>query len=95
MSTETTDRIVLDIGQLLVTPNALSQVAAKEAMTALARHMRGDWGDVDEEDRQSNDEALREGLRILSAYHTAGGTKFWIITEADRSYTTILLPEDY
>ena len=57
--------------------------------------MTGDWGELDEEDKTANDEALKTGERLLSAYKSATGTKFWIITEADRSVTTILMPEDY
>jgi hypothetical protein len=62
---------------------------------ALRRHATGDWGDLSPEDRQENDLSAREGFRILSAYTDTQGTKFWIITEADRSATTVLLPEDY
>jgi hypothetical protein len=62
---------------------------------ALARHSSGDWGDVCEEDRKENDLSLKEGFRLLSVYTTSTGTKLWIITEADRSVTTVLLPEDY
>jgi hypothetical protein len=61
----------------------------------LARHAAGDWGDVDAFDKQQNDLAVKQGLRILSAYTTDAGTRFWIITESDRSATTVLLPEDY
>jgi len=61
----------------------------------LARHVSGNWGDVCAEDKRLNDEAVREGSRILSAYRTTAGVKLWIITEADRSATTILLPEEY
>lgn len=57
--------------------------------------MTGDWGDLCEEDRQANEDALNRDLRLLSSYSDRNGTKFWIITEADRSLTTILLPEDY
>jgi hypothetical protein len=60
----------------------------------LGRHVRGDWGDLDDEDKQRNDEALTLGSRIFSAY-LVEGVKFWVITEADRSVTTILLPEEY
>jgi len=63
-------------------------------LAALGRHVRGDWGDVDAEDRAANDRALREGTRVLSSYR-AGGVKFWVITEADRSATTVLLPSEY
>jgi hypothetical protein len=62
---------------------------------ALARHVSGDWGDVGEEDRLANEEALRDGTRLLSVYRSATGIRFWIITEADRAQTTVLLPEDY
>jgi hypothetical protein len=61
----------------------------------LHRHGVGDWGDVDDEDRAENELSVKEDFRILSAYHLRDGTKIWIITEADRSSTTILLPEEY
>lgn len=64
------------------------------AMKFLARHLSGDWGEVDSEDKQANDDAVKCGSRILSAY-TLNDTKFWIITEWDRSVTTFLLPEEY
>lgn len=83
------------LGQLVATPNALEHVTHDDIMAALQRHVAGDWGDVCAEDKQSNDDAVAEGMRILSAYRAANGTKFWIITEADRSVTTVLLPEDY
>ena len=62
---------------------------------ALSRHASGDWGEVCEEDWQSNDEALELGTRLLSSYISRSGEKFWIITEHDRSATTILLPLEY
>jgi hypothetical protein len=61
----------------------------------LERHQAGDWGDVDEHDRQENELSLKSDFRLLSVYHAANGIKFWIITEADRSATTVLLPEDF
>ena len=64
-------------------------------MAYLVRHLSGDWGDHSDEDRRENDLSLREGFRLLSAYTTRHGTQFWIITEADRSVTTFLLPEEY
>ena len=82
-------------GQIVITPNALNTLSQTDVQTALVRHFRGDWGDVDEEDRRTNDQSLKHGARLLSVYHAANGTKFWIITEADRSATTILLPSDY
>lgn len=60
----------------------------------LSRHASGDWGEVCEEDKQANEYALRDGSRLLSAY-TVDGTKFWIITEWDRSVTTVLFPDEY
>ena len=67
----------------------------KLAARLIARHQRGDWGTVDAEDWASNDRSLVEGTRLLSAYTLPGETKIWIITEADRSSTTLLLPEEY
>ena len=63
--------------------------------TALARHNRGDWGDVGKEDHAENGLSLQQGFRLFSVYHGANGTKFYIITENDRSLTTVLLPSDY
>ena len=59
------------------------------------RHRRGDWGDLKDEDKEENEASLREGFRILSAYVSETGIRFWIITEADRSSTCVLLPEEY
>jgi hypothetical protein len=83
------------LGQLVATPNALANITQEDITAALHRHVVGDWGDVCAEDKLLNDRAVLEGTRILSAYRAANGTKFWIITEADRSVTTMLLPEDY
>lgn len=82
-------------GRLLITTNAKNALKQSDVDTALARHLQGDWGDVDEHDRKENELSLDNGFRLLSVYHAADGTKFWIITEADRSATTFLLPEDY
>ena len=83
------------MGRLVATPNALNYLTQDDMLKALDRHRSGDWGDVCEEDRQANERSLAEGSRLLSVYHSVKGVKFWIITEADRSATTILLPEDY
>jgi len=64
-------------------------------LPCLIRHGNCDWGDVCKDDKAANDEALKVGLRLLSAYRLPDGKKFWIITEADRSATTVLFPEDY
>ena len=88
---------LFESGQTVATPGALEALAkANEHLgDFLSRHLRGDWGDLCEEDKQTNQEALEQGLRILSAYRTSTGSRLWIITEADRSVTTILLPEEY
>lgn len=83
------------LGRLVATPNALEHIPNPDIMAALQRHLTGDWGDVDEHDREENELSLKEGFRLLSVYRSAKGVKFWIITEADRSATTVLLPEDY
>jgi len=83
------------LGRIVATPNALEVLTEIAIRSALARHMRGDWGDLDEHDKAENELSLAQGFRLLSAYQSAEGTKFWVITEADRSVTTVLLPEDY
>lgn len=83
------------LGRLVATTNAVKTLTHDDTLNALNRHRTGDWGDLDQEDKKANDRALIEGSRLLSAYHSASGVKFWIITEADRSATTVLLPEDY
>ena len=85
------------LGRLVATPGALQALreSMQNAVEFLARHGSGDWGEVCEEDRQENELSLKEGFRILSAYRTKLGEKIWVITEADRSVTTILLPEEY
>lgn len=83
------------LGRLTATQNAVSILTETDMCTALGRHVVGDWGELDMEDKRANDFALTDGARLLSAYRTAEGIKFWIITEADRSVTTVLLPEDY
>jgi len=84
------------LGQVVATPGALEELSREEISSALRRHASGDWGDLCKEDKKENELALKEGFRILSAYKSSGnGKKFWIITEADRSVTTVLLPEEY
>lgn len=84
-----------DLGRLVATPNALDQIPREEIMAALSRHVRGEWGDLDTHDLNANEDALRNGGRLFSQYHSAQKIAFWIITECDRSATTVLLPEDY
>lgn len=86
---------LVPIGRLAATPAVLEKIPRPELMAALKRHMRCDWGNVCEVDRRANDLALKTGERLLSSYRSGSGTKFWIITEGDRSYTTILLPSEY
>lgn len=83
------------LGQLVATPGVLELVTHEEITHALNRHICGDWGDVDEEDHAENELSLIHALRLFSVYHNANGIKFWIITEHDRSSTTVLLPSDY
>lgn len=84
-----------ELGQLCATPNALSQLNQRDIDVALSRHLRCDWGEVCKDDWKANDQALLEDTRLFSVYKADCGEKFWIITEADRSVTTILMPEDY
>ena len=83
------------LGRTVITRNALERLTNNDVQTAVARHGAGDWGEVCPEDRQENELSLHKGFRLLSVYQSKAGEKFWVITEADRSVTTILLPEDY
>ena len=83
------------LGQTVATSNALSKLTHDDILKALSRHVTGDLGEICEEDRQENEISLKNGWRLLSVYKAMNGTKFWIITESDRSVTTVLLPEDY
>ena len=83
------------LGQTVITPAAKEALSDLDAQVALKRHQRGDWGDCSPEDTAENELALTEGFRLFSVYHTEQRVKFWVITEADRSSTCILLPEDY
>jgi hypothetical protein len=92
-----------DLGQTVSTPGALEACSPEHLLHCLSRHARGDWGCVCAEDAASNEEAIKEGLRILSSYPIDptkpckgfGENTLWIITEADRSVTTFLLPSEY
>ena len=85
------------LGRVVATPGALEAFEASGEMplSFIKRHASGDWGVMSEADKRENEFALGEKLRIFSAYHLCDGTKIWIITEADRSSTTVLLPEEY
>ena len=84
-------------GQVVATPSALAafEASGESLLTYLQRHLSGDWGDVDVEDARENELSLKHGWRLLSAYTLKSGTKIWVITEADRSSTCLLLPEEY
>ncbi len=85
------------LGQIVATPGAIQALdeAGEAPLEYLARHAAGDWGEVGAEDWKENDLSVKEGFRVLSAYTLSTGTKIWIITEADRSATTLLLPDEY
>lgn len=82
-------------GRIVATPAVLAAVSESEIAASLERHLRGDWGNVCPDDALENDHALKVGERLLSVFDAANQTRFWIITEADRSITTVLLPSDY
>ncbi|WP_186016346.1 hypothetical protein [Burkholderia gladioli] len=85
------------LGRIFATPAALEAIADAHAsiIDLLIRHIRGDWGDLSESDRQQNELSIDAGLRLLSSYVLPGGQTVWVITEWDRSSTTFLLPGDY
>ena len=87
--------LAFPLGQLVITPSALAILTDQDIIASLHRYCSKDWGDVCKEDWKQNDLALEQGNRLLAAYRSADGTPYWIITEWDRSCTTILLPEDY
>lgn len=82
------------LGSVVATPNATQAFDREFLAASLKRHSDGDWGDVRQTDRDENEEALKQGFRLLSIYKK-DGKELFIITEADRSVTTLLLPEDY
>lgn len=98
MTTQSTNQVrpLFALGQTLTTPGALvvMQGMGISPVSLLSRHQSGDWGNLDVEDKRENDLAVNEGLRVFSSY-SFGSVKLWVITEADRSATTILLPEEY
>jgi hypothetical protein len=88
---------LFDLGQLVATPGALAALekTGQNAMEFLSRHVMGDWGDLPEEDKNENQISLERGFRLLSSYRTTADARVWVITEADRSHTTLLLPNEY
>ena len=89
-------RRTFTLGRIVMTPGAAAAFAAtgERPFSFLARHQRGDWGDVSPEDAAENDVSISQGFRILSASALQDGTRLWIRTEADHSGTTILLPDE-
>jgi hypothetical protein len=82
------------LGQVVITANASLTLSTEEVLTTLSRHASADWGDLCPEDALANNTALEHGDRLFSAYGQ-GDRRIWVITEADRSATTVLLPDDY
>lgn len=95
MNTTASDSKKVLLGRTLITPGAQDSIPKEDVVAALGRHARGDWGEVSPDDREENELSLVEGFRLLSAYTSSNGVRFWVITEADRSATTVLLPEEY
>ena len=83
------------LGSLGITANALRSLNEADVLMSIRRHVSCDWGECCPDDAAANEAALDQDLRLFSVYTDRGGTTFWIITEADRSATTVLLPEDY
>jgi hypothetical protein len=95
---ETNRAALFPLGQIVATPGALAALAkaGQTPLDFLSRHIKGDWGELDTHDRKENELGLKRGFRLLSSYRTSSGdTKVWVITEADRSVTTVLFPEEY
>ncbi len=92
---EPEQEVLFSLGMVVATPAAIEDLTDADRANALARHARGDWGDVGADDRAENERSLKSGGRLLSVYHTTGGITFWVVTEADRNVTTILIPSDY
>ncbi len=89
--------VKFSLGQVVATPGALAafEQSGEQPLDYVRRHQFGDWGDLCDEDRQENEFSLLHGFRLLSAYKLRNGAKIWVISEADRSSTTILLPSEY
>ena len=91
------DEPLFPLGRIVATPGALDALARanQSPQEFLNRHVTGDWGELGEEDKAENNYSLKHGFRILSSYKTTAGEKLWLITESDRSLTTLLQPEEY
>jgi hypothetical protein len=86
-----------ELGLAMITPGALELLGSLEVSPTelLERHASGDWGEIPSEDARENELALERGFRVMSSYPLSGGVRVWVITERDRSLTTILLPAEY
>ena len=92
---DSTTHQAFPLGRVVITTAAQEELDSADVSAALGRHARGDWGDLDRADIKQNEVALREGERLFSLYRDRHETRFYIITEADRRATTVLLPDDY
>lgn len=92
---KTITRKPFPLGRAVITPTALAEIHQEDISAAVSRHAQCDWGDCCPDDWRENDYAVDKPLRLFSVYHDRNRVKLWVITEADRSATTILLPEDY
>lgn len=92
-----TKQPLFDVGQIVATPGALAALekTGQTAVEFLARHVTGDWGELPVEDKTENYLSLQHGFRLLSSHRTSAGDPLWVITEADRSSTALLLPGEY
>ena len=86
---------LIKLGQTVITPRARGTLNMQDVLKGLQRHEMGDFGDVCDEDKETNLEGLQNGGQVISAYTDRNDNRFWIITEGDRSVTTILLPDEY
>ena len=88
------ENVKFELGRLVATPGVIDAIGVERTTPYIVMHMTGHWGDLDEQDQRTNDWSVKNGARILSQYYWEG-EKFWIITERDRSVTTLLLPDEY
>lgn len=93
--TDTPDKIAFQLGTIAVTLDAMEVATRQQLATLLERHQSGDWGDLDPQDKKANEHALRHGERLFSKYDLTPDTELWVVTEWDRSVTTILTPDEY
>jgi hypothetical protein len=87
--------MLFDLGAIRITDGAAAALGVDEAVVMVRRHLTGDWGEMDAHDRRVNREAAHDGNRVVSQYRAASGALIWVVTEADRSATTLLLPEEF